>query len=79
MNKQSIKKNLHKYIDTIEDSNYLKVIHDLVSLKAEESSFDLSEKEKAVLDERMKKHISGESRNYTWEEVKRSMTVRKKK
>jgi Putative addiction module component len=78
MNKQSIRKNLHKYIDTIEDSNYLKVIHDLVSLKAEESSFELSAKEKAILDDRMEKHLSGESKSYTWEEVKKSLTSKKK-
>jgi uncharacterized protein (DUF2249 family) len=78
MKKQSIRKSLHKFIDTIEDPHYLKVIHDLVSLKAGENIPLITEHEKAILDERIKRHQNGESKSYSWEEVKKGLRSKKK-
>ncbi|MBK9074728.1 MAG: hypothetical protein IPL77_07035 [Flavobacteriales bacterium] len=39
------------------------------SLKHEANDLEISEEELAVLDERRERHLRGETRSYTWEEV----------
>ena len=42
-----------------------------VNLQEEVEVFQLSKEHKAILDERKAKHLSGESKSYSWSEVKR--------
>lgn len=42
-------------------------------VKIEKDEFVLTEEQLEVLDERRKKHLSGESKSYSWDEIKNSL------
>lgn len=42
-----------------------------VHLEEENEGFALSDAQKAILDERKAKHLSGESQSFSWDEVKK--------
>ena len=59
-------------------STFLNLIKslDFVSISESEvkkDEFVLTDELKAVLDERKSKHLGGESKSYTWDEVKKSL------
>ena len=60
---------------TVNDIQYqalLNFLKTLDSAKVEENDvFNLSETQRAILDERKTKHLNGESKSISWEEVKR--------
>lgn len=73
-----LKKKLTKAIDNIEDADFLKALHTIVSSKTEETAFGLSATQKKELDRRMADHKAGRSKSYSWDEVKKSLLSRKK-
>jgi putative addiction module component (TIGR02574 family) len=69
-----IKKKLTKAINEIDDSDFLQALHTIVnSKKEEESAYQLSAAQKKELDKRLASHKSGQSKSYSWTEVKKSL------
>jgi hypothetical protein len=72
MTKTVLKKNLHEAIEQIEDDSFLEAVYKIISTKVEEEEeFKLSDEQKRLLEERKKKHQKGESKSYSWAEVKK--------
>ena len=69
-----LKENLHKLIEEIDDKEILKAVYTI--LEREVSDFELTDSQKKELDRREKRHKSGESNSYNWEETKK--IIRKK-
>lgn len=61
---------IHQYVDAADD-RLLKLVKAMMDeyFKTEQS-LELSPAQKAELDARKERHLSGESASYTWEEVK---------
>lgn len=69
-----IKKKLAKAINEIDDPDFLEALHTIVnSKKDEESAYQLSTAQKKELDSRQTRHKSGQSKSYSWAEVKKSL------
>ncbi|CAN5415014.1 hypothetical protein BH11BAC1_BH11BAC1_08470 [soil metagenome] len=69
----TLKKNLHKFIDEINDVDYLKSIYTILSDKFSDVTFEYSDDMKKMLEERKQKHLRGEGKLYTWNEGKRKI------
>ena len=69
-----IRKKLTQAINEIEDTDFLRALHTIVnSKKEEEAIYQLSSPQKKELDKRKEKHLKGESKSYSWAEVKKSL------
>ncbi len=69
-----IKKKLTKAINEIDDPGFLKALHTIVNSKNEETmAYQLSAAQKKELDSRQARHKSGQSKSYSWAEVKKSL------
>lgn len=69
-----IKKKLTKAINEIDDSDFLQALHTIVnSKKEEEFAHQLSAAQRKELDKRQTNHKSGQSKSYSWVEVKKSL------
>ena len=69
-----IKKKLAKAISEIDDSDFLQALHTIVSSKKEEDAiYRLSPAQKKELDKRQASHKSGQSKSYSWTQVKKSL------
>ncbi len=79
MTTKGLKKELHYAIDSIDDSLFLEAIYTLVQDKSKENAFELSDKQKAELDKRVKRHKEGKSKSYSIAEVKKYAVSRGKK
>ncbi len=67
-----IKKKLAQAISEIDDSDFLQALHTIVSSKKEEDAiYQLSPVQKKELDKRQTSHKSGQSKSYSWAEVKK--------
>jgi hypothetical protein len=70
MSSAEIKEYLHQQIEVLDD-RFLKAIFAMLqSYSKENIDQDLSSGQKKELEKRRQKHISGESKSYTWQEVK---------
>ena len=65
-----LKKNIHKYVDCIDDEEYLKGLHALLIDKAAKSGYTLSPEQIKIVKEREAEYLRGETSAYTWEEAK---------
>jgi len=72
-----LRKNLHKFIDEINDTDYLKSIYTILSDKFAEPTIEYNDKLKNTLDERKEKHERNEGKLYSWPDAKRKI-LRKK-
>ena len=54
------------------DESYLKKLDEFISM-SQNASFVLSDDQKAELDKRRERHLSGESKSYSWQEVKQNL------
>jgi len=61
-------KNLDKH--TLALLNLIKATKN-VGLKEQKEDFSLSDTQKEIIDQRIEKHNSGESKSFSWEEVKK--------
>ena len=77
MTTSALRKNLHKFIDEINDEDYLKSIYTILSDKFSEPDIEYNADLKKLLDERKEKHQRGEGKTYTWPEMKKKI-LRKK-
>ena len=70
MSSAEIKEYLHKQIEVLDD-RFLKAIYAMLqSYSKENNDLKLSFGQKKELDKRRQRHLSGESKSYTWKEVK---------
>ena len=67
MDKNIIKLELMQQLMLTEDEELLMEVKKVINSSAQ--SFQLTDTHKRILDERMKRHQSGDSASYTWEEV----------
>ena len=67
-----LKKKLTKAINDIDDSDFLNALHTIVQSKNEEAVYELNPAQKKELDRRRTNHLSGKSKSYTWDEVKKA-------
>ncbi len=78
MTTKAIKGNIYKALESIEDSKFLMAVFEIVSSKAENNYLhELTEEQKAILDDREKEYSQGKGKNYSWEDAKK--IIRNKK
>ncbi len=70
MKATTLKEDIHKYIDSINDEEYLRGLHALLIDKAERSQYKLTPEQIKIIKEREAEYIKGETTAYTWEEAK---------
>ena len=67
----TIKKNLHKVIDNIEDESILKAVFKLLSSSSTESKqYELTPSQQAIVEERLSSYEKGQSVTTSWETAK---------
>lgn len=69
MTTATLKKNLHKAIDSIKDESFLQAVYTIVNEKTQEYDPNLSPEQWAEIDHRVKLHKAGKSKSYSLEEV----------
>lgn len=67
-----LKENINKIIRDINDKKFLEAVYTIVSNKAGEIDFDLTDAMKQELDRRKKNHKNGTSKSYSWQSVKKA-------
>ena len=74
-----IQKKLISYLENA-DEKKVKAVYTIFEDEInEENSFTLSEEHIKILDTKKKKHLSGKSKSYTWEDAKKIIRGEKKK
>lgn len=73
----SLKKNIHQVVDSIDDKDFLQAVLTIVSDKRKELDYQLTPDQISILDEREKNHLSGKSKSYKLNELKRALAVAK--
>ena len=68
MNTTKTKEELYHYI-TQEDDRFIQLVYAMVQADKKEQEL-LSQEEKEELERRVERHKNGQSKSYTWEEVK---------
>ena len=70
MSTAEIKEYLHRQIDEL-DERILKAIYAMLqSYAKDKTEVKLSSEQKKELEKRKQRHLSGESKSFTWQEVK---------
>jgi putative addiction module component, TIGR02574 family len=69
MSTEEVKEYILSHIDDL-DEKYLVDIYAMMSWYLENNDFELSKEQKKELDRRIARHERGESKSYTWDEVK---------
>ncbi len=64
-----IRKRIHDFIDQA-DEKMLRIFNELISAKSSDEESDIPKSFYEELDKRRERHLKGESKSYTWEEVK---------
>ena len=78
MTTTTIKKNIHKMVDMINDVNYLKSVQNILSEKAIAESFVLSTSEIKLLEKRSAEYKKNRGTLKTWNEVKEGIVSKYK-
>ncbi len=69
MTRTALRKKVHHYIDTVDDS-LLEVVYNLFRLYIEEDESLLTKEQKAELDKRAELYRAGKLKTFSWKEVK---------
>lgn len=64
-----IRKRIHEFID-IADERILRIFNGIIDAEEEDDNYSVPNSHYDVVNERREKYISGESKSYTWDEVK---------
>jgi len=64
-----IRKRIHEFIDQA-DEKMLRIFNELISAKSSDEESDIPKSFYEELDKRRERHLKGESKSYTWEEIK---------
>jgi hypothetical protein len=75
MKSSELKQEIHGYIEQADDS-ILAAIKTLV--KPNIAQIQLSKEQKQELDKRKKKHLSGRSKSYSWEQTEQMLKSKRK-
>ncbi len=71
----NLKKNIHKAVDKIEDTDLLQAVYVILEKEIGNSTpYNLTPPQKKELDKRLADHKAGKSKSYTWSEVKKSLS-----
>jgi len=66
----ALKNNINKALESIEDAKFLKAVFEIVSSKVDNNKqYELTDEQKAMLDERDLEYKQGKGKNYSWEEA----------
>lgn len=76
MTTTALKKELHAYIEKL-DKQKLEAIYTLVAEPSPD--YELTEEQLAVLEKRRKNHLSGKSKSYTIQQVRKNLLASRKK
>jgi hypothetical protein len=80
MSHTTLKTNLHKAIDEIEDKSFLEAVYQIVKSKiSDDEGFRLSPEQKNILKDREERYKKGESKSYSLEESKALIRKSRKK
>lgn len=69
MDTTKIKEELHQYINQADD-RFIQLVYAMVQADKQEEKELLSQEEKEELEKRVERHRNGQSKSYTWDEVK---------
>ncbi|MEO5642447.1 MAG: addiction module protein [Bacteroidia bacterium] len=78
MTKTVLKNKLVKTIGQVQDEKLLQGIYNFLNSHLHAENYELTDEDKAELDNRMSRHKAGLDKSYTWEEVKDRVRKRKK-
>lgn len=80
MTKSALKKKLHEYIDR-SDEKILKAVYTILesNMVASEPSSEYTSDQLKELNKRRKDHLSGKSKSYSFEEIKKYAVSKQKK
>jgi hypothetical protein len=67
-----LKQHITKAVKEIDDKDFLEAVYTIVSNKAGETDFELTAGMKKELDARKENHKKGNSKSYSWENVKKA-------
>ena len=79
MTTPTLRKELHKAIDTIADSKFLEAVYTIINEKTQEEEYSLSPEQWKEIDHRVKLHNTGKSKSYTVEQTMKYVKGRLKK
>jgi hypothetical protein len=66
-----LKKKINQAISEIDNADFLNALHAIISSKKEEDTLcQLSSTQKKELEKRMDRHRKGQSKSFSWKEVK---------
>lgn len=79
MKTSEIKKNIHRAVDKIEDTNLLQAFYTILEKQIEsEVEYQLSNDQKKELNKRLANHKKGIGKSYPWTDVKKRLAKRAK-
>jgi len=67
-----LKQQITEAVNDISDKGFLEAVFKIVSNKAEETPFELTVAMKNELDKRKQNHLEGNSKSYSWQDVKKA-------
>lgn len=73
MDIQATKLELIKMLMEVDKDSILQEIKEILYSEKHREKSQLTAEQKSELDKRMEKHLSGESKSYSWEEVKQKL------
>jgi hypothetical protein len=71
MTATTLKKELVKAIDSINDAGFLQAVYTIVNQKKHKEEYDLSPGQWTEIEGRRRNYKNGESKTYTWKETKK--------
>lgn len=78
MTSKTIKINILKVLENIDDPKFLKAVFEIVSAKAnKEHKYELTEEQQQMLEEREAEYLQGKGKSYSWKEVKKGIRSKK--
>ena len=78
MTTKTIKSNIYKALENIDDFKFLKAVFEIVSAKVDTTQmYELTKEQKAILDEREKEYAQGKGKSYSWEAAKKIIRAKK--
>ena len=74
MDLQAELKWIHQELDTVKDETLLEAIKNILKYRKKVTQLEqtLSEEEYQIIDKRREAHLKGESKSFTWEQVKQN-------
>lgn len=73
MTNSTLKKEIHKVIDNIEDNQVLEAVFTLLNVTKAQNDYELSENDIKIIEERRSNYKKGKTKTYTVSEVKKKI------